>query len=515
MNQTDVPSHYSAAKALDILSALAAGDDAASSDWTEALVSALSSLLPAPAARAEAIVGTDAKSTGLRWHAERLVDLCRAPAATLGPAERARRRCHARMLRHGIAPHRVDFRPLVSVVVPVYNRAGPLAEAVRSCIGQTWRPLEIVVVDDGSTDDVRTALRPFGDRVRLLRKENGGVASARNLGVAQAHGDFVHFLDSDDLLTPRAVESKVMAFVDSADAEVCYGPVQSIDMRTTPPTVRQSVFRPPANPNRTMIVGFPFLLQATMLPRWRLLQGPAFEEDLRRSSDFRFWQRLGFAGARVIGTRELGLQFRRFEDSLHRTPETEDDSHALALLRGLTDLAHHPQAWCHGADYISITAHRRVHHWLDAAPSPRVRAAAHAAAAALASLTQAGPSALPMLAAMHDRIARLAARSEWPMHGAASIYRLLAETIKEARRKAPAFSADDLAFWRRAMPAVPAEQRLPAFFAALDADARPAAQARLVDALLRSGERIAARRVVRRAARLQRWLGARLAAAIA
>jgi glycosyltransferase involved in cell wall biosynthesis len=514
MSQTDVPSHPTVAKALDILSALVAGDDAASADWTEALVAALAPLLPSPAARAEAIIGADAKSPGLRWHAERLADLCVGPAATLGPAGPARRRYHARMLGHGIAPHHVEFRPLVSVVVPVYNRAGPLAEAVRSGIGQTWRPLEIVVVDDGSTDDVRAALRPFGDGVRLLRKENGGVAGARNLGVAQAHGDFVHFLDSDDLLTPRAVESKVLAFADSADAEICYGPVQSIDMRTTTPTVRESVFKPLENPNRTMIVGFPFLLQATMLPRWRLLQGPAFEEDLRRSSDFRFWQQLGFAGARVIGTRELGLQFRRFEDSLHRTPETEDDSHALALLRGLTDLAHHPQAWCHGADYISITAHTRVHHWLDAAPSPRVMAAAHTAAEALASLTQAGPSALPMLAAMHDRIARLVARSDWPMRGAESIYRLLAATIAEARRKAPAFGADDLAFWRRAMPAVPADQRLARFFAALDPAAGPAAQARLVDALLRSGERIPSRRVVHRAARLQRWLGARLAAAI-
>ena len=165
-----------------------------------------------PPARSDALIGAYTTGPGLRWHADQLVSLCRTKAAPLAPAERARRRYHARMLGHGLAPDRAEFRPLVTVLLPVYNRAGPLVEAVQSCIDQSWRPIEILVVDDGSTDDVPSALRRFGDQVRLIRKDNGGDASARNFGLAAAQGDFIHFLDSDDLLAPDAVGERRRRF---------------------------------------------------------------------------------------------------------------------------------------------------------------------------------------------------------------------------------------------------------------------------------------------------------------
>ena len=76
------------------------------------------------------------------------------------------------------------------------------------------------MVDDGSTDNPAAALQKFGDRVRVLRKPNGGVSSARNAGIAAARGDFIHFLDSDNLLLPDAVSAKIAAYAAVADARI-------------------------------------------------------------------------------------------------------------------------------------------------------------------------------------------------------------------------------------------------------------------------------------------------------
>ncbi len=96
--------------------------------------------------------------------------------------------------------------PLVSVVIPTYNRSAFLVEAVESVLAQTWEDLEIVVVDDGSTDSTQECVRKYKDKVRYLRKENGGPASARNVGVRLARGVYVSFLDSDDQCYPERIE---------------------------------------------------------------------------------------------------------------------------------------------------------------------------------------------------------------------------------------------------------------------------------------------------------------------
>ena len=178
-----------------------------------------------------------------------------------------------------------------------------------------------------------------------------------------------------------------------------------------------------------MMVAFPFLLQTVMMPRWRLLAASPFEEDLRRSSDFRYWQCLGLAGIKVIGSRELSTHLRRFRDSLHMTPEQQDDSHAVALMRGLRDLARHPQAWRYGAEYLNIVGAKRAQCWFGVSPSDRVRAAAAEAIAALEQAALGHPSPLPMFAAMRGNALRLKKHGEWPDDDAGSIYRILADAI--------------------------------------------------------------------------------------
>ncbi len=102
--------------------------------------------------------------------------------------------------------------PLVSVVIVTYNKADTLGEAIESVLRQTYRQTEILVVDDGSTDATATRVRPYLDRVRYVPKPNGGTGSARNLGIREARGEFVAFLDGDDLWLPRKVEVQMEAF---------------------------------------------------------------------------------------------------------------------------------------------------------------------------------------------------------------------------------------------------------------------------------------------------------------
>jgi hypothetical protein len=107
-----------------------------------------------------------------------------------------------------------DTQPLVTVVVPAFNAEATLAETLRSVAAQTYRRLEILIVDDGSTDSTSAIAAAFcaeEPRARLIAKDNGGVASARNRGIAEAAGEWVAPIDADDLWHPAKIEKQVAA----------------------------------------------------------------------------------------------------------------------------------------------------------------------------------------------------------------------------------------------------------------------------------------------------------------
>jgi hypothetical protein len=101
--------------------------------------------------------------------------------------------------------------PKVSVIIPTYNRADFIEEAVESALCQTYKDFEIIIVDDGSTDNTKDVLQKFHNKIRYVYKNNGGVASARNSGIKHAHGEYIAFLDSDDLWLPERLKIGVQA----------------------------------------------------------------------------------------------------------------------------------------------------------------------------------------------------------------------------------------------------------------------------------------------------------------
>lgn len=106
----------------------------------------------------------------------------------------------------------MPVQPLISVVIPTYNRAAWVGGAVESVLSQTYPYVQCVVVDDGSEDDTPRALKSFADRVDVVRTAHQGVAHARNAGLRRARGDYIAFLDSDDRFLPQKLE-KQLAYV--------------------------------------------------------------------------------------------------------------------------------------------------------------------------------------------------------------------------------------------------------------------------------------------------------------
>jgi glycosyltransferase involved in cell wall biosynthesis len=97
----------------------------------------------------------------------------------------------------------------VSVIIPYYRASQTIARAVESALGQTVRPLEILIIDDGSPEDAAESTKQYGSSVTLIRKANGGAASARNLGIEHAKGEWIAFLDADDYWEPLKLERQL------------------------------------------------------------------------------------------------------------------------------------------------------------------------------------------------------------------------------------------------------------------------------------------------------------------
>lgn len=112
---------------------------------------------------------------------------------------------------------------LVSVIIPCYNNGRYLADAIDSVLSQTYRPLEIIVVDDGSTDDSAEVARRYGHEIELIQIGNSGPAAARNAGLRIASGEYVQFLDADDRLEPRKIETHARYLDNHPEIGLVYG----------------------------------------------------------------------------------------------------------------------------------------------------------------------------------------------------------------------------------------------------------------------------------------------------
>ena len=120
----------------------------------------------------------------------------------------------------------------ISVVIPTYNYGRFIGEAIESVFAQTVLPIEVIVVDDGSTDETAATIATFGNSVRYIRQENAGVCAARNLGVAESAGELISFLDADDSWDPTKLEKQLARFGSDPEIGLVHCGMREFDTET-------------------------------------------------------------------------------------------------------------------------------------------------------------------------------------------------------------------------------------------------------------------------------------------
>jgi glycosyltransferase involved in cell wall biosynthesis len=186
--------------------------------------------------------------------------------------------------------------PLVSVVIATYNMGKYLPEAVESVRSQSWNTLEIIIVDDGSTDDTATvAARWESDpRVRYVRQENQGQTVAKNHGIALAQGSFIAFLDGDDRWKPYKLEHQMPLFPANPAIGVVYSDAVFIDENGRE-TGRREISHPHGRVTSQLLDDNFVYFGSTVVSRQALEALGAFDESLPMSIDYDLWLRLSTA----------------------------------------------------------------------------------------------------------------------------------------------------------------------------------------------------------------------------
>ena len=265
-------------------------------------------------------------------------------------------------------------RSSISVIIPTYNRAGLVVEAINSVLAQTRPADEIIVVDDGSTDDTDAVLSQFERSVSVVRQPNGGLSAARNRGLAAATGDIVLFLDSDDLLMPTCIEHVLESMEAHPEVDVVHSDCYMIDQRGNRLGVYSDLHR--GEHPSGMILGALghswFLINiSSAAVRRSALRGIEFDVWLAPNAsgrpvvgfaeDFEFWRELAPRSRFLYLDEKLACY--RYHDSQVTTSEVKTIEGALEVQRRIMEMPEFEQVsrrdkaklYCsHGARHASL-----------------------------------------------------------------------------------------------------------------------------------------------------------------
>ena len=214
--------------------------------------------------------------------------------------------------------------PLVSVIVPAYNRADTLSQTLDSVLEQSYRHFELIVVDDGSTDSTAESVRKYNDQIQYIFQDNAGPSAARNRGIAESQGRLVTFLDSDDLWLPTKLETQVR-LMSQLDASVvcclCNALMRqsdgrefaSFDNAELEPSLDEGVW---VNVTQVLATRFVFFNQAVMVRREALLETGGYDESLWLMEDQDLALRLALKGKWAFTNEPLVIWQGGAENSL-------------------------------------------------------------------------------------------------------------------------------------------------------------------------------------------------------
>ncbi|MBW2591027.1 MAG: glycosyltransferase [Deltaproteobacteria bacterium] len=216
----------------------------------------------------------------------------------------------------------INKNPLVSVIIPTYNRGWILKEAIDSVLSQDFDDFELIVVDDGSTDNTQDILDGYARDIIVLRQGNRGVSAARNAGIASASGLFIAFLDSDDLWLPGKLSRQVDYFNSNPNALIC---------QTEELWIRNGKRVNPKNRHKKfsgMIFkqSLPLCIvspSAVMLKKSLLDKTGVFDESLPACEDYDLWLRISCKYPVLLIDTPLIIKRGGHEDQLSKTPKLD------------------------------------------------------------------------------------------------------------------------------------------------------------------------------------------------
>jgi glycosyltransferase involved in cell wall biosynthesis len=231
--------------------------------------------------------------------------------------------------------------PTVSVIIPAYRAAGVIGRALDSVFTQTRPPHEVLVVDDGSPDDVAAALAPYGQRVRLIRQPNGGASSARNRGLDEARGDLIAFLDADDYWEPHKLRRQLDLLTEHPELGLTAG--RFFDQypgrteRTAQPFDLKLFDRvlTPRGPDVLFVARR--VWTSNVLFRRSLLGGQRFDTTLRTAEDIDLWVRLVRTTSVYLSWEPLATCVHE-SGSLSRSDVAGDCRNMLRVIRRYADM---------------------------------------------------------------------------------------------------------------------------------------------------------------------------------
>jgi len=201
--------------------------------------------------------------------------------------------------------------PLVSVIIPTHNYGDFVATAIESVFAQTYQRIELIVVDDGSTDDTRQVVERYGTRVTYVFQPQRGAAAARNTGIVRSTGSYLAFLDADDMWLPRKLERQVALLEAMPQVGLAYAWYALTDEVGTPLPQRFETWAPDGD----LLESLPLSL-APYTPTWLIRRacidhvGP-FDTSFAISEDWEFCLRLALAGYQFACAREVLVHVRR------------------------------------------------------------------------------------------------------------------------------------------------------------------------------------------------------------
>lgn len=226
-------------------------------------------------------------------------------------------------------------KPTISIIMPAYNAAAYIDQAIDSVVNQSYRNWELLVVNDGSADQTAEVVARYKDRrVRLISQDNKGRSQARNTALAVARGDYIAFLDADDYYSPEKLERQLQFLQCHPQADVAVGGYNRIGAKHNVLTTVLSA-EDELIPVQSLFYGNPVLLQGAMYRR-EALGKLRFNPEAKAGEDWEFNLQAALLGCQFVSQPEIVCVYRATDQAYHKTTETYAE-HMIATIQAVFD----------------------------------------------------------------------------------------------------------------------------------------------------------------------------------